>query len=253
MFIHTYIRTCSLSHTHTHTHTHTHSLSQTSHIQLYSIVHLFFSSPSLSISIALRACVVVTSKSPPASSIPMATATVSAEPEATSEMCAYCFDTLRHHFMETSSQSASSPAAPVQRFDEAFCPLFVTWNIHPRGFETTTSGNGTNGASLKKEGRLRGCIGTLSSTSISTGLREYALISSLRDRRFNPISTEELPRLSVTVSLLTHYEDAKDVYDWEVGVHGIILNFRWVMIISCIPAIDVTSLPSTVCTCCCMD
>jgi len=29
------------------------------------------------------------------------------------------------------------------------------------------------------------------------------------------------------VSLLTCYEDVDDVYDWEVGVHGIILRFRF--------------------------
>lgn len=146
-----------------------------------------------------------------------------AQPEATKEMCAYCFEVLERQF--TSGERATHSIE--QRFRNARCPLFVTWNIHSdAALAARVAAAGGARGSTKKEGRLRGCIGTLSPTELATGLREYALISSLRDRRFDPVSEQELPRLSVTVSLLTNYEDARDVYDWEVGVHGIILDFR---------------------------
>ena len=85
-----------------------------------------------------------------------------------------------------------------------------------------------------KEPSLRGCIGTFDAKEMHKGLAQYALTrfvihsltnsciianschSALRDTRFNPISLSELPQLHVGVSLLTNFEDAKDVWDWEV-------------------------------------
>jgi uncharacterized protein (TIGR00296 family) len=64
-------------------------------------------------------------------------------------------------------------------------PLFVTWHI-----------NGDD---------LRGCIGTFSATPIEDTLPKYALISALKDTRFQPISAQELPYLNVSVSLLVNF------------------------------------------------
>lgn len=50
--------------------------------------------------------------------------------------------------------------------------------------------------------RLRGCIGTFSELNLHSGLKEYALTSALKDTRFDPISREELPKLTVSVSIL---------------------------------------------------
>ena len=107
------------------------------------------------------------------------------EPIATKEMCAFCFDVLQHHFV------SSTMKAPVERFEDAHCPLFVTWNIRSKSMmeslfgseETTAANGGSKSGGSQKVGRLRGCIGTLEATRLRTGLREYALISSLRDRR----------------------------------------------------------------------
>lgn len=62
-------------------------------------------------------------------------------------------------------------------------PLFVTWKIG-------------------RDQRLRGCIGTFSELNLHSGLKEYALTSALKDSRFDPISRDELPRLTVSVSIL---------------------------------------------------
>ncbi|XP_045431086.1 AMMECR1-like protein isoform X5 [Pipistrellus kuhlii] len=48
---------------------------------------------------------------------------------------------------------------------------------------------------------------------------------ALKDSRFPPLTREELPKLSCSVSLLTNFEDASDYLDWEVGVHGIRIEF----------------------------
>ncbi|KAK1329660.1 hypothetical protein QTO34_009842 [Cnephaeus nilssonii] len=40
-----------------------------------------------------------------------------------------------------------------------------------------------------------------------------------------PLTPEELPPLSCSVSLLTNFEEARGYLDWEVGVHGILIEF----------------------------
>ncbi|CAL9051583.1 unnamed protein product [Musa banksii] len=120
---------------------------------------------------------------------------------ANREMAVYCFDTLVAHY--------NSEQAPPPGFEEGQHPLFVTWK------------KAINGA----EPRLRGCIGTLEARCIINGFRDYALTSALRDRRFPPIQAKELPFLECTVSILTDYEPALDYLDWEVGKHGLIIEF----------------------------
>ncbi|XP_026704572.1 AMME syndrome candidate gene 1 protein [Athene cunicularia] len=88
----------------------------------------------------------------------------------------------------------------------ASSPLFVTWKIG-------------------RDKRLRGCIGTFSAMNLHSGLREYTLTSALKDSRFPPMTRDELPRLFCSVSLLTNFEDVCDYMDWEVGVHGIRIEF----------------------------
>lgn len=86
-------------------------------------------------------------------------------------------------------------------------PLFVTWEKEsPNGFE------------------LRGCIGTLSPCPLDV-LKTYTYNSALHDNRFTPIVQQELPKLQCSVSLLVNYENCRDVDDWEVGLHGLVLNF----------------------------
>lgn len=77
--------------------------------------------------------------------------------------------------------------------------------------------------------RLRGCIGSLEAQPLRAGLPATALTSALRDRRFAPVSRDELPRLRCTVSLLHQYEALAAGpgawQDWTVGVHGLTLRF----------------------------
>lgn len=47
----------------------------------------------------------------------------------------------------------------------------------------------------------------------------------MKDPRFDPMNMNEVSeKLSVNVSLLVNFEDGKDIYDWEVGKHGIIIK-----------------------------
>ncbi|KAJ1655064.1 hypothetical protein IWQ61_005117 [Dispira simplex] len=121
---------------------------------------------------------------------------------ATIQHCTYCFDVLLNRLQQL---PIDEPALPDVEY-----PLFVTWNLVGRTGEL----------------RLRGCIGTFSPQPLREGLKEFALTSALKDRRFSPITNKEVHRLSCSVSLLTHFEPAKHLTDWEVGVHGIWIEFQ---------------------------
>ena len=126
------------------------------------------------------------------------------EHEAKAEHVIHCFETLLCYF--------DNVKGPGPVFQDAYCPLFVTWKKKAR------VGN--------EEPRLRGCIGTLEPKDLHSSLGEYALISALRDRRFNPIDVKEVQSLLCTVSLLTNFERNLTWLDWEVGKHGMIIEFE---------------------------
>ena len=50
--------------------------------------------------------------------------------------------------------------------------------------------------------------------------------SALRDSRFSPVQPKELPSLQCGISLLTDFEEADHHLDWDVGTHGIWIEFR---------------------------
>uniref|UniRef100_A0A1I7ZTZ5 AMMECR1 domain-containing protein n=1 Tax=Steinernema glaseri TaxID=37863 RepID=A0A1I7ZTZ5_9BILA len=121
-------------------------------------------------------------------------------PVVSVHMPAYCFDVIQSQLM-----GEVQPSCPRVIPDEKF-PLFVTWK------------KGTSK-------HLRGCIGTFSNLSLRKGLPEYACISAFNDRRFSPIALGEVPLLHCSVSLLVNFEDTEDYRDWEIGVHGIDIQF----------------------------
>lgn len=116
---------------------------------------------------------------------------------ATKELCYLCFEALENKVLGQNSNKVSSRV--VKNTDAAY-PMFVTWKIGSR---------------------LRGCIGNFQPQPLYSGLQEYALISGLRDHRFDPIRADEIPKLNVGISLLHTFENASNALDWEVGKHGI--------------------------------
>jgi len=115
------------------------------------------------------------------------------------EMCFYCFDVLYCHLY-----NLQPPQVPS--FINDNYPLFVTWEIG-------------------KDKKLRGCIGTFNEMQLHSGLREYAVTSAMRDSRFSPVTREEFTKLHVSVSILCNFEDGADYLDWEIGRHGIRIEF----------------------------
>ena len=119
-------------------------------------------------------------------------------------LCKYCFQVLEFSLSNKDYKKIPFP----EEFKGKSYPLFVTWT-------------------LGKEKELRGCIGTFEKLELETKLREYALISAFEDDRFDePINKSELKNLNCEVSLLINFEEAKDAMDWEIGIHGIDIEFE---------------------------
>jgi AmmeMemoRadiSam system protein A len=78
---------------------------------------------------------------------------------------------------------------------------------------------------LRKEGQLRGCIGTLAPEGdLSRMVPRFALRAALEDPRFEPLEEGELPVCRIEISVLTPprlLDDAKRV---EVGRDGLIIE-----------------------------
>jgi AmmeMemoRadiSam system protein B/AmmeMemoRadiSam system protein A len=78
---------------------------------------------------------------------------------------------------------------------------------------------------LKKRGRLRGCIGYMKGIKpLCQTIKEMAMAAAFHDPRFKPVTEAELPDLEIEISVLTPMKRIKDVEEIEVGKHGIFIE-----------------------------
>jgi AmmeMemoRadiSam system protein B/AmmeMemoRadiSam system protein A len=80
--------------------------------------------------------------------------------------------------------------------------------------------------SLYKDGQLRGCIGSHSSSlPLSRAVQLMTLKSGLDDPRFPPLTLEELDTIKIEISVyLSSVDPISTIEDFMVGKHGIIIN-----------------------------
>jgi AmmeMemoRadiSam system protein A len=77
---------------------------------------------------------------------------------------------------------------------------------------------------LKKNGRLRGCIGYIEAVKpLLETVREMALSAAFNDYRFEPVTKDEAADLAIEISVLSPVREA-DASEIEVGRHGIIIS-----------------------------
>jgi len=84
---------------------------------------------------------------------------------------------------------------------------------------------------LKIDGHLRGCIGSLTADeSLREGVRRNAVSAAFRDPRFGPLTASELDRVDIEVSILTEpreleFTDAEDLLSkLRVNIDGVIIK-----------------------------
>ena len=80
--------------------------------------------------------------------------------------------------------------------------------------------------SLKKDGRLRGCIGTIAPTraSLAEEIAANAVSAGCHDPRFSPVTADELPELVYDVDVLGEPEPVADRSQLDPARYGVIVS-----------------------------
>ncbi|WP_432404414.1 AmmeMemoRadiSam system protein A [Wukongibacter sp. M2B1] len=82
--------------------------------------------------------------------------------------------------------------------------------------------------SIKKDGALRGCIGTIEATTenVAREIIKNAIKAGAEDPRFFPVEEEELEYLTYSVDVLMSPEPIKSFQDLDVNKYGIIVSLN---------------------------
>ena len=82
--------------------------------------------------------------------------------------------------------------------------------------------------SIHKQGKLRGCIGTIGpvAKNLAQEIVNNAISASTRDPRFDPIREDELPWLEISVDVLGEPEDIESIDQLDVKRYGVIVSMR---------------------------
>ena len=91
--------------------------------------------------------------------------------------------------------------------------------------EMTTRRAGTF-VSLHKDGRLRGCIGTIGATekNVAKEIIQNAISACSRDPRFAPVTPKELSRLEISVDVLGELEPVDSPAELDVKRYGVVVS-----------------------------
>lgn len=101
----------------------------------------------------------------------------------------------------------------------------------PQNIPTVLTQYGATFVTLKLNGLLRGCIGSVYPTKpLILDLIDNARNAAFQDPRFEPLSAEELPNLEISVSILSsieriNFKDERDLLS-KIYPHGVILSER---------------------------
>ncbi len=81
--------------------------------------------------------------------------------------------------------------------------------------------------SIKKHGKLRGCVGTISETKkcIADEIIYNAVSAGTQDYRFESITESELPKLTYSVDVLRKAEPIKSLDELDTSRYGVIVRF----------------------------
>lgn len=80
--------------------------------------------------------------------------------------------------------------------------------------------------SLKKDGQLRGCIGTVEPVrdNLAEEIAANAVGAAVRDPRFPPLSRDELAELSISVDILGPMEPIKSEKELDPQQYGVLVR-----------------------------
>jgi hypothetical protein len=108
-------------------------------------------------------------------------------------------------------------------------PLTVSLERKAGAFVTLKCKMSDDGRCIGRGEDLRGCIGTIDPTdSVYDTVARRAASAALEDTRFpHEVTPEELPFITIEISVLTPPETVKSADDIVIGKHGIVLISGW--------------------------
>jgi len=78
---------------------------------------------------------------------------------------------------------------------------------------------------LKKSGKLKGCIGRFNPNQpLFQTIKEMSISAATRDSRFEPVTIEEIDQLEIEISILTPLKKITSIDQIQPGKHGIYLK-----------------------------
>lgn len=78
---------------------------------------------------------------------------------------------------------------------------------------------------IKKDGRLRGCIGNfVSDKPLYMLTQEMAVSAAVRDPRFYPMKSDDLDKFNLEISVLSPLTKIENIDEIEVGTHGLYIE-----------------------------
>lgn len=78
---------------------------------------------------------------------------------------------------------------------------------------------------IKKDGRLRGCIGNfVSDKPLYKLTQEMAVSAAVRDPRFYPMKASDLDEFNLEISVLSPLSKIENIDEIEVGTHGLYIE-----------------------------
>ena len=90
----------------------------------------------------------------------------------------------------------------------------------------TLKQNGAAFVTLRKQGKLRGCIGhIIAQVPLYECIASVARSAALEDHRFSPVTASEYASLHFEISVLTPPEEVKDPEGIVVGTDGVIISY----------------------------
>lgn len=119
-------------------------------------------------------------------------------------------------------------SAPVRLARQSLAHFLATGEFLPPPSEFSRELSGQAGVfvSLKKEGQLRGCIGTFAPTqsTIAGEIIRNAVSAGTEDPRFWPVEADELAEIAISVDILSAPEPVKDLAELDPQRYGVIVR-----------------------------
>ncbi len=122
--------------------------------------------------------------------------------------------------------SSSDKKALLSFARETISRLFLTDTVPlARGFSANLQQPRGVFVTLKKKGELRGCIGRIiGDEPLCKIVGVMAIQAAFNDRRFNPLTADELNDIEIEISVLTLMKQVAGAADIIVGRDGVVLN-----------------------------